>query len=156
METKKMRKSVAILIFIMVVIFMCMLIAGVGVFGGLKNWVYANSVNDKITHITFAIILTVLANFIFYPRVLRIFSFEIPPGSLLLAALFFLDEASQAILPGRDADLLDLAASYTGLLVGHLIFILWKRSRSAKDSQAGLPKRNATGEPAPPRSGGAR
>ena len=120
----KKQKRWAILLFVVILLLMCMIM--VGILRDAKDWVYANHVNDKITHITFAAFLTFLASYILYPRKLHIFNFEIPFGALILFFLFSFDEASQVLLPGRDADPFDLLASYTGLVIGYLSFRQWK------------------------------
>jgi len=117
-----MRKNIAILLFVMVIFFMWMIMFNV--LSEIRNWVYDNQINDKITHIVFAAVLTLLANFIFTPRKIRILSFEVLLGTAIMAALFFLDEFSQWPLPGRDANPLDLVASYSGLLIGSGLFRL--------------------------------
>ncbi len=103
---------------------MCMIM--VGIFGDIKDWVYANHINDKITHITFAAVLTFLTSYIVHPRKLCIFNFEIPLGALIMFFLFSFDEVSQVFIPGRDADPFDLLASYAGLAIGYLFFRRWK------------------------------
>jgi VanZ family protein len=125
-----MQKNIAIVLFVFVILFMCMIT--LGVFSHIKEWVYANHVNDKITHIFFASILTLLANFILQPRRIRIFSHEFLLGTLIMLFLFTLDETSQIFLPGREADPLDLAASYTGLLIGTGLFNLWVKRPHGK------------------------
>jgi len=126
----KLHKNVAIILLVMVSLFMCMIL--IGFFSDIKSWVYANHTNDKITHILFAAILTVLASYITYPRKVRLFGLGVNLGAVILFFLFTLDETSQVILPGRDADILDLAASYTGLLIGYVIFFVYERVRLSR------------------------
>lgn len=123
-----MRKNIAILLFVMVILFMYMIMFNV--LPEIRGWVYDNDINDKITHIVFAAVLTLLANYIFSPRKVRILSFEVLLGTAIMAALFFLDEFLQWPLPGRDANPLDLAASYTGLLAGAGLFHLLQQDHS--------------------------
>ncbi len=127
-----MRKGTAILLFIMV-IFLTMLIL-VGVFRPVKNWIYGNHINDKITHFLVACILTYLACFIFYPRKVRIFSHSILLGTALMFLLYSLDEVLQVLVPWRDADPFDLLASYAGLIVGNWLVQKWEKKQEIRQA----------------------
>jgi uncharacterized membrane protein YfcA len=126
----KKHKRLAVLLFIMITLVMCMII--VGVLGDAKDWVYANHINDKITHIIFAATLTFLASYILHPLKLRISFLEINLGTIIMFSLFTFDEVSQVILPGRDADPFDLLASWTGLALGYLFYKLWSNRKTKK------------------------
>jgi VanZ family protein len=127
-----MRKLIAAMLFIMVLTFMFLIM--IGVFSQLRGWVYANSTNDKLAHIVFAAILTLLANVMTHPRKVRVLSIEVLLGTFLMAAWFFIDEFLQWPMPGRDANPLDLAASYAGLLLGAGVFRLWYKVSHRKQS----------------------
>ncbi len=123
-----MRKGIAVLLFI-TVIFLIMLVL-IGVFRPVKNWIYGNHINDKITHFVIACILTYLAGFIF-PRNIRFFSRSILLGTALMFLLVTFDEVFQALVPGRDADPFDLLASYSGLFVGNWLLRKWERKQES-------------------------
>ena len=125
-----MSRKLAILLFILVIISICSISAGIA--RPIKNWVYENHINDKITHFFFASLLTFLAYFIFYPRALRLWFVTIPLGTLLLLIIFAVEETSQVFVPGRDADPLDLLASWSGLLLGNYLGVWWKNRELKK------------------------
>lgn len=122
-----MRKNVAILLFVLVLLVICMIASGI--LDQANDWVYSNQVNDKIAHFVFGSILAFLVFYIFYPLKLSLGSLKIPLGPLLLLLFFGLEETLQAFIPGRDANPFDLLASWAGLLVGSLLAAWWDRRR---------------------------
>ena len=131
----------------LVFLMMCMVIVGVP--RDLKRWVYANNINDKITHVFFGSTFTFFASIILYPRKIRIFSIRFHLGPVIMATLFTLDELSQIPLPGRDANPLDLAASMTGLLIGYTVFYFLVVRRKKRSDETAPPARINAHPPAP-------
>lgn len=132
----KTQKRLAILLFIGIVLVMFLILLGAGEFRHLKSWIYANHIHDKITHIAFGAILTFLASYILHPRALRFSRYEINLGTFIMFLLVSFDEISQVFLPGRDADPLDLLASYIGVVTGYILYRLW--AYAALSSKKGL------------------
>jgi VanZ family protein len=129
-----MRRNIAILLFILVILNLCMIPFGRGLYRPVKNWIYANHINDKITHFVFAAILTFLAYYILYPQRVRFWSVEIPLATLILLVILGLEETSQVFIRGRDADPFDLLASWSGLFLGNFLARWWDRRRVKKSS----------------------
>ncbi len=146
-EMIKKQRRVAVILFMLVFLMMCMVMVGVP--RELKRWVYSNNVNDKITHIFFGASFTFLANIILYPRKIRIFSIDLYWGTLIMASLFTLDELSQIPLPGRDANPLDLGASMLGLLIGYLAFYFLIVRRKKRSTETAPPARMNAQPPTP-------
>jgi VanZ family protein len=107
---------------------------GRGPYRPIKNWVYTNHINDKITHFVFAAILTFLAYYILYPQRVRFWSVEIPLGTLILLLILGLEETSQVFIRGRDADPFDLLASWSGLFLGNFLARWWDKRRPQKNT----------------------
>ncbi len=86
---------------------------------------------DKLIHIGEYLIFGILVSRAMVFRVTargRIFLF-----TLLLAGTFgALDEAYQALVPGRDNSYADWIADLLGVISGSLLFLLWKYYRDQK------------------------
>lgn len=129
-----MRKKIAILLFILVLLNICLVVIGGGPFRPIKRWIYTNHINDKIAHFFFAAVLTFLAYYIFYPRRLKLWFLEIPLGTLILLLIFGFEETIQVFVPGRDADPFDLVASWSGLFLGNWLARLADNKQPLKEN----------------------
>ncbi|HEX7556857.1 MAG TPA: VanZ family protein [Leptolinea sp.] len=88
--------------------------------GGIPAWIYSfyNYPNgDKVGHFVLFGLMAFLINCSYPEQVNRIFSLPIPTGSLIVAVLASLEELSQVFFPTRTSSLLDLSASFLGIIV---------------------------------------
>ena len=75
---------------------------------------------DKLGHIVLLGLLSYFVNYLLYPRSLQVFGRSIFVGSLIVLILITVEEFSQIFVSSRSFDLLDLACSYIGVIVGDI------------------------------------
>jgi len=84
---------------------------------------------DKAGHVLIFGILTLGLSALLHPRRIRLRGISLPAGMVLTAVLTTLEEISQRFIAGRTFDLLDLACSYLGIVLGFLAWMLLKPAR---------------------------
>jgi VanZ family protein len=73
---------------------------------------------DKIGHFLILCALSALINLSLRNRTWPLWRWQVLVGSALVASFITLEELSQALIPHRTFDLLDLSANYLGVLCG--------------------------------------
>lgn len=100
-----------------------------GAMPGALARLYAFPGGDKVGHFVLMGTLALLVNLSLSARRVRIGSRRLLLGSLVVAIVITLEEATQILLAHRSADVLDLVCSYLGIWVaGYLAVRLTRRS----------------------------
>lgn len=85
---------------------------------------------DKVAHFALAGGLALLTNLMLVQRHWRPFFSNLTTGTLAVAAIVTLEEASNYVTPHRTCSALDLVANYTGILVvGVMPLLAWRAWR---------------------------
>lgn len=80
--------------------------------------IYAFPGGDKVGHVVLCGGLAFVTTLGFPRRTRPLAGIHVPVSVLIIAVLVTLEEATQVWFPGRTLSVLDLLASYTGILVG--------------------------------------
>jgi polysaccharide biosynthesis protein VpsQ len=90
---------------------------------GSRYWGWVNNVpmGDKFCHYTFMFTFSVLTNLALRCRAIRLGGQTLLLGTAIVTFVVVAEEFSQIWIPGRDFDLLDLAADLVGIVCGALI-----------------------------------
>lgn len=105
------------------------LVAGVivgadrGTLHAMLGWVNSYPYFDKVGHVVLIGTLAFLLDHALVGRTV----WRLQLGGLLVAAAMTLEEISQAWMPTRTFDLVDLAANYTGVLLAEIAWRLARR-----------------------------
>ena len=92
-------------------------LANTGVLGPYMDWLHAWPWGDKLAHFLLMGILAALVNLASGGRRSQLCGWTVPTGSLWVAVVVALEEASQAWIPARSCSLTDLAANLAGIVV---------------------------------------
>jgi len=104
------------LLFAVFVLFI-IITANLGIAGNIFGRVYNFPNGDKIAHFTLFGMLGLLAGLSFPTRRVYLPGIALLKSSLVLGALITLEEISQIAIANRSFDLIDLAASLSGVLL---------------------------------------
>jgi hypothetical protein len=93
---------------------------------GSRWWAFIHQIpyGDKLGHLGLMGTLSLLSNLALTPRYLHLLRIPITRVTAILLLLISLEEVSQAFIPTRNFDLLDLLADIAGLAVGQKVGVL--------------------------------
>jgi len=94
--------------------------------------VKATPYGDKVGHVLLYGFLTLAANLTFRIRTFVVYGWRFYIGTVIVSLLVFLEELSQAFLPSRTFDLVDLAADMIGITVFTILSVKVVKSLSIK------------------------
>lgn len=108
----------------MTTLLVIVMLADLGVLGGLVRWIHEIPYADKVAHFGFAVGLG---------AVLEAALGRGGRALLVAAPLVLLEELSQLVVPGRTFDLGDLAADFVGLAIGTWAVLAHTRHACARE-----------------------
>ena len=85
------------------------------------GWVSNVPMGDKVCHCAFMFTFSVLTNLALRCREIRLGGQTLLLGTVIVTIVIAAEEFSQLWIPGRDFDLLDLAADLVGIAFGALV-----------------------------------
>lgn len=108
--------------------------------GGLfvKHIISSIPLGDKSLHFLLLTLLTFLLNSSLRQRKVNLQGYQLLTGSLLIAAGITLEECSQAFIPTRNFELMDMLCNYAGIYAGGLLpcFLNSKYNTYADDERS--------------------
>lgn len=84
---------------------------------------------DKCIHFTLLTLLTFLLNASLGKKRVNLKGMKLLIGSLLVASVITLEEFSQAFIPSRNFELMDMVCNYAGIYAGGLLLCLHKQQQ---------------------------
>jgi hypothetical protein len=90
----------------------------------LKAAIASIPYGDKVIHFSLICCLTALLNAALEFRKFNLFGFQLLLGSLLTATGITLEEISQAFIPSRNFEIIDMLCNYAGVFAGGILGLL--------------------------------
>ncbi|MCU0348264.1 MAG: VanZ family protein [Saprospiraceae bacterium] len=87
----------------------------------IKDLIASAPLGDKVIHFGMMLLLTLLLYHAMKPRKVNIFGHGVLFSSLVLAIGISLEELSQAFIPSRNFDIMDMVCNYAGIYIGGLV-----------------------------------
>jgi polysaccharide biosynthesis protein VpsQ len=111
------------LVLILFCVFLGLVIYTEDVGDGARYWGWVSNVpmGDKVCHCALMFTFSALTNLALRCREIRLGGQTVLLGAVLVTIVVATEEFSQLWIPGRDFDLLDLAADLVGIICGALI-----------------------------------
>lgn len=101
----------------------------------LKAAIASVPFGDKVVHFTLLCCLTALLNVSLRFRTFNLFGFQLLLGSLMTATGITLEEISQAFIPARNFEIMDMVCNYAGVLAGGISgFVLLSRKLTIEEN----------------------